>query len=115
MSEPYLLIERKVKNMISYSNIYTKHFPKHEKFVLGESIRKLTYELLELVVIINKKFHKKTDISQLNVKHEVLRQMINISFELGYATQKSYHHLSLLIDEIGKMIGAWIKKSPIKK
>ena len=57
----------------------------------------------------SKKFHKKTDISQLNVKHEVLRQMINISFELGYANQKSYHHLSLLIDEIGKMIGAWIK------
>jgi len=109
MSSEYLLIERKTKNLISYVNIYTKHFPKHEKFVLAENIRIKSYELLEIVVTINKKIHKKTDISNLNVKHEVLRQMVNISFELGYSTQKSYHHLSLLIDEIGKMIGAWIK------
>lgn len=109
MEGEYFLIERKVKNLISYVNIYTRHFPKHEKYVLGESIRRKSYELLELVVIINKKFHKKTDISQLNVKHEVFRQLINISFELGYSKQKSYHHLSLLVDEIGKMIGAWIK------
>ena len=95
--------------MVKYANAFTKHFPKHEKYVLAEKIRLLTYEVLELVIVVNKKFHKKTDLSNLNVKHEVLRQMVNMSLELGYTTPKRYHHLSLLIDEIGKMIGAWFK------
>ncbi|MCT7489134.1 diversity-generating retroelement protein Avd [Aliarcobacter cryaerophilus] len=113
MENRYFLIEKKIKDLISYINIYSKHLPKHEKYVLGEKLRRLSYEILELAITVNKKVFKKTDLTQLNIKHEILRQLVEVSYDLGYVDKvQRYHHLSLLIDELGKMIGSWIKKLP---
>lgn len=113
MENRYFLIEKKIKDLISYINIYSKHLPKHEKYVLGEKLRRLSYEILELAITVNKKVFKKTDLTQLNIKHEILRQLVEVSYDLGYVDRvQRYHHLSLLIDELGKMIGSWIKKLP---
>ena len=59
-------------------------FPKHEKYLLANKIREMGYEIFEAAITINKRFHKKTTISELNVKHEVLRQFVNLAFELKY-------------------------------
>jgi hypothetical protein len=106
----YLLIQKKVKDVIIYNNIMLKQFPKHEKYLLANKIRELGYEILEDVITVNKKFHKKTTFSDMNVKHELLRQMINLAFELKYIDEQKHRVSQLKVDEIGKMIGAWIKK-----
>ena len=46
----------------------------------------------------------------MNVKHEVLRQMINLAYELKYIDEQKHRVSQLKIDEIGRMIGSWIKK-----
>jgi hypothetical protein len=80
----YLLIEKKIRDMIVYNNIMLRQFPKFEKYLLANKIRELGYEILSLVITINKKFHKKTTLTELNIKHEILRQLINLSAELRY-------------------------------
>jgi hypothetical protein len=83
-------------------------FPKHEKFLLANKIREFGYDIFELAVICNKKVYKKTTVTDLNVKHEVLRQLINLAFELKYIGLQKHKTASLLVDEVGKMIGAWV-------
>lgn len=108
MSE-YLLIEKKIRDMIVYNNIMLKQFPKHEKYLLAAKIRETGYSLLELAVMANKKYIKKTTFTEFDVKHEVIRQMINLAFELEYIDSQKHRVSQLKVDEVGRMLGAWIK------
>ena len=105
----YYLIERKAKELIKYIDAYTRQFPKYQKYVLGERLRNQSQDLIDLIITINKKYYKKTDLTLLDVRHEQLRVNANISYKLGLVEYHRYHHISNLIDEIGKMIGSWIK------
>jgi hypothetical protein len=84
-------------------------FPKHEKYLLANKVRELGYDIFEAAVTVNKRFHKKTTLSELNVKHEILRQFVNLAFELKYIDAQKHRVSQLKIDEVGKLIGAWIK------
>lgn len=97
--------------MIVYNNIMLKQFPKHEKYLLAAKIRQMGYDLLELAVAANKKYIKKTTFTEFDVKHEVIRQMINLAFELQYIDAKKHRVSQLMVDEVGRMLGAWIKST----
>ena len=84
-------------------------FPKHEKYLMANKVRELGYEIFEAAITVNKRFHKKTTMSDLNVKHEVLRQFVNLAFELKYIDAQKHRVSQLKIDEVGKLIGTWIK------
>ena len=105
----HLLIVKKIRDMILYNHIMVQQFPKHEKYLLANEVRRLGYEIFESAITVNKRFHKKTTISELNVKHEVLRQFVNLAFELKYIDSQKHRVSQLKIDEVGKLIGAWIK------
>jgi len=110
MEKEYLLIQKKVKDLIKYILIMSKQFPRYEKYLLADTIRKLSIELLEIVITINKKYYKKTTFSELDIKHAKLRELINVAYELRYIDIKKYKTSQIIVDEVGKMIGAWIKK-----
>ena len=105
----YYEIERKAKELIKYIDVYTRHFPKYQKYVLGERLRNQSQDLIDLIITINKKHYKKTDLSLLDVRHEQLRVNTNISYELELVDEYRYRHLANLINEIGRMIGGWLK------
>ena len=107
--------------MAKLMNIYLNHFPKHEKYALSQQIRNCMYELYSLMVEAQKRYHKKTTLSNLDIKHEQLRMLVNLSNGLDYFSFKSgtkddsvdapkrFLAISRKIDTIGKMIGGWIK------
>lgn len=104
-------------------NIYLNHFPKHEKYGLALEIRRAAYDVYGLIVEGQKRYHKKTTLANLDIRHEQLRMLINLAHELGYYAFKdgqkqdqkpeelaAHRHLAIsrLVDELGRMIGAWI-------
>lgn len=96
--------------MLVYNNIMLAQMPKHEKYLMANKIRETGYAIFENAIIINKKFHKRTTLTELNIKHELLRQYVNLAFELKYIDLQKHRTAQLKIDEVGKMIGAWIKQ-----
>lgn len=111
--------------MIKLLNIYLNHFPKHEKFALALQIRQAAYQVFGLIVECQKRYHKKTSLTELDIAHEKLRMQIFLAAELGYFDFKNGKHapgsaihrymaISRLIDELGKMIGAWINKIKVE-
>lgn len=113
----------KFMEMMKLLNVYLNHFPRHEKFALALQIRQTAYRVYDLMVECQKRYYKKTSLSELDITHEKLRMQIVLSNELGYfafkdgkralATvppERRYLAISRLVDEMGKMIGAWIKK-----
>lgn len=104
-----LEILHKVDAMITYCYVVTGQFPKSEKPGLGRELREDCWELMRLVVVCNKRYHKKTTMQDVDSLHEVLRRKVRKAQELQLIPFRKYEHWAGLNDEIGKMIGGWIK------
>jgi hypothetical protein len=104
-----LLIRQKVEAMIEYGHIAVRQFPKIERHVLGAEIRHTMWALLRLVVVCNKRYHKKTTLQELDAELDLLRCQVRTAKALGYLDFKKYECWAMLNDEIGRMLGGWIK------
>lgn len=118
-------LNRKFIETAKLLNVYLNHFPKAEKYALANRIRNTAYEVYDLISEGQKRYFKKTTLTNLDITHEKLRMQIFLSYELGYfrfkdgkqaekgsaqIERKRFTAISGLVDELGKMIGAWIKK-----
>ena len=118
-------LHMKMLEMGKLLNIYLNHFPKHEQHALCRRMRDSFYQVYDLITEGRKRYHKKTTLTQLDVAHEQLRMQAALAFELGYFRYKTgkktkntpdrleshrYLALSSLIDQVGKMIGKWMKQ-----
>lgn len=111
----------KLLAFIKLANIHLNHFPKHEKYGLSQQIRNNMYDVYNLVTECQKRYHKKTSLTLLDIKHEQLRMMFKLAHELGYYAYKNskiqrtekeenrrYLAISIMINEVGAMVGGWI-------
>lgn len=116
-------LNRKFMETAKLLNIYLNHFPRHEKYALSNRIRNTAYEIYDLITEGQKRYFKKTTLTQLDICHEKLRMQLHLANELGYfgykdgknegenaLAEKRICAISALVDELGKMIVAWIKK-----
>lgn len=116
-------LDRKFIQLAKLMNIYLNHFPKHEKYGLALEIRQAAYDVYGYIVEAQKRYHKKTTLTNLDIRHEQLRMLVRLANALGYFAFKDsrktdriptetaehrYLALSRLVDEIGKMVGGWI-------
>lgn len=122
VSDPQAAILHKCEEMLKLMNVHLNHFPKHEKYGLCLQIRQAGYDVYGLLVECQKKYHNKTSLTKLDIRHEQFRMFINLAFELGYydfqhcsrgrsdaEVLRRYTAISVLIDELGAMIGGWIR------
>lgn len=116
-------LDSKMLDMIKQLTKYLNHFPSFEKYALTSQIRNTAYDVYGLVVECQKRYHKKTALSSLDIRHEQLRMFLRLANELSYfefkdgattrtgkEAQERYHSLSLKIDEIGRLIGGWVRE-----
>ena len=100
---------------------YLAHFPNGHKYTLTQGIRQAFLDVYNLVTEAQKRYHKKTTLTQLDVRHEQLRMMIHLAHELGLfdfsagrkdAFSPGNHRwlvILKMVDELGRMIGGWVK------
>lgn len=124
MKQGEVQMYRKFIEFAKLMNIYLNHFPKHEKYALADRIRNSAYQVYDLVVEGQKRYHKKTTLTTLDIAHEQLRMQLYLAYELGYFRFKDgskaenpeeleahrWQAISKLVDELGRMIGGWIKR-----
>ena len=104
-----LLIRQKVEAMIEYGHCALRQFPKSERHVLSAEIRSSMWALLRLVIVCNKRYHKKTTLQELDAELDLLRAQVRLAQQLGWLDFRKYEHWAMLLDEVGRMIGGWIK------
>lgn len=104
-----LLIRQKCESMIKYGYVALRQFPKFERHVLAAELRTSMWALLRLIVVCNKRHHKKTTLQDLDAELDLLRCQVRLAKALGYLDFQKYEHWAKLNDEIGRMIGGWLK------
>ena len=117
-------LETKLFTMIKSLNGYLKHFPRDEKFALVKDIKNVAYELVILYAKAKKQYQNKTTLQNLDITLETLRLLTRVAFEMRYFNYdngrdentdsealRKYTYLANQFDEIGSIIGSWLKNT----
>lgn len=107
-----LILYEKMINLIFYSKNLMQKYPKSEKYDLCEDIKKKEYEILTNILYAWKEYDGKKKIiylRKIDVDLLVLKAMIRISHMGKYITDQNLMVWSEKVEEIGRLIGAWLK------
>lgn len=106
-----LTVITKAYDLILWSCNHTGKFPRNHRFVLGERIERNLYELLETLIRAKYTKQRQELLEQANLRLEILRFQIRLAKDLQCLKVESYGFAAKAIDEIGRLIGGWIKSS----
>lgn len=106
-----LSITRKLVQTYKLWHEFLAKFPKHSKHTLGTKIDLLFLETIEFIVGANytDKIEKIISLKRASVKLDLLKFFLQISWEVKSLDNKKYISLSEKLNEIGRMLGGWIK------
>ncbi len=85
-------------------------FPKKARFNFSDRLTNLSLQIVEDLVEARYSRNKGVVLRRANMNLEKIRILMRICFELRFLSGKSYEHASFLINEIGKMLGGWMKQ-----
>lgn len=100
-----LLIRQKVEAMIEYGHCALRQFPKSERHVLSAEIRSSMWALLRLVIVCNKRHHKKTTLQELDAELDLLRAQVRLAQQLGWL---DYAAGAIEIEHVGRSVASWV-------
>ncbi|MEK9175119.1 MAG: diversity-generating retroelement protein Avd [Patescibacteria group bacterium] len=89
----------------------TSTFPKKDRHTIGQKCENLTLNIIELLFSANAQRgkDKMPVLSIIDIKLKVLKTMIRLANDSKALEQKQYIVFEASLDEIGKMLGGWIK------
>lgn len=95
--------------MLLYS--YTQIFPKKDRFALGQKCENLTLDLLESLFVANSKIddEKLPFLYDIDVRLKILQTFVRIINDARAVEAKDYLIMSSALEELGRMLGGWIK------
>ena len=104
-------IIQKVYNFYRLFYDQIDHFPKKSREVLIKKIEQIILELLELFFLASysSKDNKLQLLNRANTKVDFLKTLIRLLYDLKIINQIKYIELEKQLQEIGKMLGGWLK------
>lgn len=88
---------------------HTEKFPKRARFTLALRIENLSLDIVEDLVEARYSKEKLEILKRINLRLEKLRILLRLSHGFRYLATKSYEYSVKTLNEIGAMIGGWIK------
>lgn len=89
----------------------TASLPRSHRFTFGERVDRLTLDCLEgaIEAIYASAAAKAAPLRQINLTLEKLRVFWRLIAERGWISQQQLRFVTGQLDEIGRMIGGWLK------
>jgi hypothetical protein len=109
VSDAHLILLTKLEELDAYTHTVLHQFPKLERHLLCADLRATTNRLLRLTVIAWKRKQKAAALFDLDVEIEVCRGLVRKAHRLSYISTKRLDVWMRHVNEIGRIVGAWIK------
>ena len=90
---------------------YVNRFPRTHKPLLGRELMGLALRLLVTLVTANGRRDKVPELEEASGVLDALRITLRLSARLNLVSRHGYEVLSRDLDEIGRMLGGWLKQS----
>ena len=90
---------------------YLQTFPKKDRYALGQKCENLILDVLELILFAaqSSKEDKLGTLEKASVKLNILKTFIRLTKEFRILDLRKYIILQENLNEIGRMLGGWIK------
>jgi hypothetical protein len=88
----------------------TVKFPKRARFTLADRIDNLALDLVEDFIEAQYTRDKLAILRRANLRLEKLRVLLRISCEQRYLSHTTYEHAIRSVNDVGRMLGGWIKQ-----
>lgn len=90
---------------------FVPDFPKNSRYTLGQKIDFLFLEVIEntMKAGYSSKIEKEIFLKRASVKLDLLKFFLQIAWQIKSLENKKYIRISEKLDEIGRMLGGWIK------
>ena len=106
---PELIVIAKAYDLVLWSCQHTARFPRSHRFVLGERLERNLYALLEGLIQARYTRERRPLLMQVNLTLEVLRFQVRLAKDLQCLRTNSYAFAARALDEIGRLVGGWLK------
>jgi four helix bundle protein len=106
-------IFQKVYELYKLLYQYVASFPKKDRYTLGQRVENSLLDFMESVIFASQlsKTDKLPVLQKASIKLDVLKVFIRLCKDLKILDNKKYLILESQIQEIGRMLGGWIKAS----
>lgn len=86
-------------------------FPKSQRFVLGQQIENTALSILTGIIISNAERDKLVALKRVSASLDTLRILIRLAKDLKFISVQQYLFAAERVNEVGKMLGGWMKQS----
>ncbi len=92
---------------------YALDLPKKDKYTIGQRIDNTILDIIESIILASQlsKTEKLPVLQKTSIKLDLLKVLVRLSKDIKILDNKKYLTLESHIQEIGKMLGGWIKAS----
>lgn len=97
-------------DLLKWLLVTTEKFPKSVRFTFVDRINNLALDVLEDLIQARYTRNRLSILRDSNIRIEKLRVVLRICHELRYLSYKSYQHAMFSLNEVGKMLGGWMKQ-----
>ena len=84
-------------------------FPKSQRFLLGDRIESCALDALEGLIEATYTHRRSRLLADVNLRLEILRFFLRLAFDLRYLDERRYEHAARAVDEVGRLVGGWMK------
>jgi hypothetical protein len=104
-------LTQKLYDLYKVFHILVLKFPKTERYSLGQTIDNRLLELIELISLagVAEPQTKGALLKKAAAKLDLIKLLIRLSHETNSLSEKHYLQLQEQLQEIGKMLGGWIR------
>lgn len=88
---------------------HTEKFPRRARFTLALRIENYALDIIEDLVEARYSKEKIEILKRINLRLEKLRILLRLAHGFRYLSTKSYEFAVKNLNEVGRMIGGWIK------
>jgi hypothetical protein len=99
----------KLNDLLLYTVPQLSKFPRDQKFVLGDRIQIKLMAVQEECLRAYYGRDKRDRLLEANLQLEVTRHLVRLAYNLRLMNAKTYGVISEKIDEVGRMVGGWLK------
>ena len=105
-----LIIFTRIYDLTLWMMNHTSKFPKSSRFSISVKIESNMLELLGTILMANRRRNKTTYLEKADEILEQLRILVRLSKDMEFLNIKSYGFAARNLDEIGRLLGGWMKQ-----
>jgi hypothetical protein len=109
--ENELPIVSKIYEIIVWAVPRLARLPRNHRFLLGDRIATGLYELMAVLVKARYLRQNKAMLREASTRLDMLRLEVRLLKDMRLFSLNRYEHLAREMNEVGRMLGGWLKSS----